>query len=85
MFNIRAKQHENPPSFLTVKPPPFDKIPESSWIFDCGLDTDVTPIEEFHKIEAVTIWSRLSGSRGIFKAKNARVTCIYDIICGNDR
>jgi hypothetical protein len=49
------------------------------------VDMDFTPIEESQKIEAVTMWSRLSGSRGLFKAKNARATCSYDIICGNDR
>jgi mannose-6-phosphate isomerase-like protein (cupin superfamily) len=39
MFHIQAKQHENPPSFLTVKIAPIDKIPESSVIRDYGVDT----------------------------------------------
>jgi len=61
MFHIQAKQHENPPSFLTVKIAPIDNIPESSWIRDCGVDTLALRassdfhFEESHKIEAVTV------------------------------
>lgn len=39
MFHIQAKQYENPSSSLTVKIAPIDKIPESSWIRNCGVDT----------------------------------------------
>ena len=39
MVHIQAKQHENPPPFLTLKIAPIDTIPESSHIRDYGVDT----------------------------------------------
>ena len=39
MRHIRAKQYENPPSFVTVKISPIDPIPEDSFICDYGVDT----------------------------------------------
>jgi mannose-6-phosphate isomerase-like protein (cupin superfamily) len=39
MIHVQAKQHENPPSFLTLKIVPIDEIPEASHIRDYGVDT----------------------------------------------
>ena len=39
MRHIRAKQYENPPSFIMVKISPIDPIPEDSFICDYGVDT----------------------------------------------
>ncbi len=38
MFHIQAKQHKDPPSFLTMKLSPVDPIPAESHIKDYGVD-----------------------------------------------
>ena len=38
MRHIRAKQHENPPAFITAQISPIDPMPEDSLICDYGVD-----------------------------------------------
>jgi mannose-6-phosphate isomerase-like protein (cupin superfamily) len=39
MFHIQAKQHQNPPTFLTMKLSPVDPIPPDVRVKDYGVDT----------------------------------------------
>ena len=39
MRHIRAKQHDNPPAFITAQISPIDPMPKDSLICDYGVDT----------------------------------------------
>ena len=73
-IHIQAKQHENPLSFLTVKILPIDKIPESSWIRDCGVDT-LAPGEssDFHFHNCDEWWIIADGIARVFSAEGCLV------------
>jgi uncharacterized RmlC-like cupin family protein len=69
MFHIQAKQHENPPSFLTVKIAPIDKIPESSCICDYGVDTLAQGASsDFHFHDCDEWWIIVDGIARVFSA-----------------
>jgi mannose-6-phosphate isomerase-like protein (cupin superfamily) len=69
MIHIQAKQHENPPSFLTVKIAPIDTIPESSWIRDYGVDT-LAPgaSSDFHFHDCDEWWIIADGIARVFSS-----------------
>lgn len=67
MFHIQAKQHENPPAFLTTKIAPVEKIPEASFIRDYGLDT-LAPgaSSDFHFHDCDEWWILADGVARVF-------------------
>jgi mannose-6-phosphate isomerase-like protein (cupin superfamily) len=69
MIHIQAKQHENPPSFLTVKRSPIDPIPEIAYIQDYGVDT-LAPgaSSDFHYHDCDEWWIIIDGIARVFSA-----------------
>jgi mannose-6-phosphate isomerase-like protein (cupin superfamily) len=70
MIHIQAKQHENPPSYLTVKRSPIDTIPVDSCIQDYGVDTYAPGASsEFHFHDCDVWWIIVDGIARIFSAE----------------
>ena len=69
MVHIQAKQHENPPPFLTLKLAPIDAIPEASFIRDYGVHTLVPGASsELHSHECDEWWVIAEGIARVFSA-----------------
>jgi mannose-6-phosphate isomerase-like protein (cupin superfamily) len=70
MIHIQAKQHENPPSYLTVKRSPIDPIPMDSYIQDYGVDTYAPGASsEIHFHDCDVWWIIVDGIAHIFSAE----------------
>lgn len=67
MVHIQAKQHQNPPSFLTLKLAPIEDIPEDSWIRDYGVDTLAPEASsDFHFHDCDEWWIITEGIARVF-------------------
>lgn len=70
MIHIQGKQHENPPSFLTVMRSPVDPIPEKAYIQDYGVHT-LAPgaSSDFHYHDCDEWWIIVDGIARVFSSE----------------
>lgn len=70
MIHIQAKQHENPPLYLTVKRSPIETIPNDSYIQDYGVDTYAPGASsDFHFHDCDAWWIIVDGIARVLSAE----------------
>jgi mannose-6-phosphate isomerase-like protein (cupin superfamily) len=67
MIHIQAKQHEKPPSYLTVRGSPIETIPKDSFIQNYGVDTFAPGASsDFHFHDCDVWWIIVDGIARVF-------------------